>query len=42
VIGRPFLHAGGLEFTHPFTGDDLRFVADLPADLAEILDRLRT
>lgn len=42
VIGRPFLHAGGLEFTHPFTGDDMRFVADLPADLAEILDRLRT
>lgn len=42
VIGRPFLHAGGLEFVHPFSGRSLTFTSPLPADLVQVLDRLRT
>lgn len=42
VIGRPFLHAGGLEFVHPFSGRSLAFTSPLPADLVQVLDRLRT
>lgn len=40
AIGRPFLHAGGLEFEHPFTGEQMMFVAPLPADLSTVLHRL--
>jgi 23S rRNA pseudouridine1911/1915/1917 synthase len=35
--GRPFLHAAGLGFRHPVSGQDLRFSSDLPADLATVL-----
>lgn len=41
IIGRPFLHAGELEFDHPITGERLTFTAPLPADLSEVLSRLR-
>ena len=34
---RQFLHAGRLSFTHPITGEDLRFRAPLPPDLADVL-----
>ena len=40
AIGRPFLHAGGLEFEHPFTGDPMTFEAPLPPDLSTVLARL--
>ncbi|MFM8563404.1 MAG: RluA family pseudouridine synthase [Acidimicrobiia bacterium] len=42
VIGRPFLHAGGLEFLHPFSERHLAFTSALPSDLVQILERLRT
>ncbi len=32
-IGRPFLHAGTLGFTHPVSGEELHFSSPLPADL---------
>ncbi len=35
--GRPALHAGVLGFTHPRTGERLRFEAPLPEDLATLL-----
>jgi 23S rRNA pseudouridine1911/1915/1917 synthase len=38
---RPWLHATRLGFVHPATGDHLEFTSALPADLAEVLDRLR-
>ena len=37
---RMFLHAAGLRFTHPVTGEELAFETPLPADLAEVLSRL--
>jgi 23S rRNA pseudouridine1911/1915/1917 synthase len=40
-IGRPFLHAEELGFDHPTTGERLSFTSALPADLEELLDRLR-
>jgi 23S rRNA pseudouridine1911/1915/1917 synthase len=40
AIGRPFLHAGGLEFEHPFTGEPMTFEAPLPPDLSTVLARL--
>lgn len=39
VIGRPFLHAAGLSFDHPVTGQHLSFEAPLPADLEAVLAR---
>lgn len=33
---RPFLHAAGLEFHHPLTGELLEFRSELPADLAAV------
>lgn len=39
-LDRPWLHAAGLGFDHPVTGEHLSFSSDLPADLAEILTRL--
>ncbi len=38
--GRPFLHAHGLAFTHPSTGERLEFSDPLPAELAAVLSRL--
>jgi 23S rRNA pseudouridine1911/1915/1917 synthase len=35
------LHATELGFTHPITGERLRFEMPLPADLQQLLDRLR-
>jgi 23S rRNA pseudouridine1911/1915/1917 synthase len=40
-VGRQFLHSHRLAFLHPFTGEDLRFDAPLPADLEAVLVRLR-
>jgi 23S rRNA pseudouridine1911/1915/1917 synthase len=39
-IGRPFLHAATLSFTHPVTGEPQQFASDLPPDLVRVLDRL--
>jgi len=39
LIGRPALHAAGLELTHPVTGRTLRFSAPLPDDIKQILER---
>lgn len=41
VIGRCALHAWTLEFTHPTTGQRVRFEAPLPADMQHLLDLLR-
>jgi 23S rRNA pseudouridine1911/1915/1917 synthase len=48
VYGRPgfglkrqFLHASGLEFAHPVTGEPLTFESDLPEDLAATLSLAR-
>ncbi len=45
VYGRPgfglerqFLHASGLEFAHPVTGEQLTFESELPEDLATALE----
>ena len=35
--GRPFLHAGVLEFDHPTTGERMRFTSALPPDLRGVL-----
>lgn len=40
-LGRQALHAHILGFQHPLTGERLRFVSPLPADLRGVLDRLR-
>lgn len=40
-LGRPFLHAEVLELDHPVTGERLRLEAPLPADLLEVLKKLR-
>jgi 23S rRNA pseudouridine1911/1915/1917 synthase len=39
-LGRNFLHAARLEFTHPITGKSLNLEAPLPAELAGFLERL--
>ena len=39
VLPRPWLHAEGLTFAHPDTGQNMAFTAPLPGDLAEVLDR---
>jgi 23S rRNA pseudouridine1911/1915/1917 synthase len=39
---RQFLHAAELALVHPFTGRPHRWCSPLPAELAEMLDRLRT
>ncbi len=41
-LGRQFLHASGLEFAHPVTGEQLAFESDLPEDLATALKLART
>lgn len=40
-LGRPFLHAYHLAFRHPGTGELLELESGLPAELGEILGRLR-
>jgi len=41
-ITRQWLHAKELGFTHPITGDELSLVSEYPADLAAVLERLRS
>ncbi len=41
IITRQMLHAETLSFLHPATGKPLSFTAPLPADMAEIIDKLR-
>jgi 23S rRNA pseudouridine1911/1915/1917 synthase len=40
-LSRQALHAAVLGFTHPRTGDELRFESPLPADMARALESLR-
>jgi len=40
VLDRPFLHAGGLAFAHPVTGEPVAVEEDLAPELVEVLDRL--
>jgi 23S rRNA pseudouridine1911/1915/1917 synthase len=40
-LGRNFLHAARLEFEHPLTGKPLALEAPLPAELAELVARLK-
>jgi 23S rRNA pseudouridine1911/1915/1917 synthase len=40
-LGRQFLHAAGLAFEHPFTGEQLSLESPLPAELEAHLDRVR-
>lgn len=42
LMPRQALHAATLGFRHPATGEDLDFEATLPADMAEVLKRLRS
>ncbi len=39
-LGRPFLHARRLAFTHPVTGEACTFTSPLPEDLVAVLDLL--
>ena len=39
-LGRNFLHAARLEFTHPFTAKPLELEASLPTQLTEFLARI--
>lgn len=39
-FGRQALHAASLGFVHPVTGERLAFAAELPADMAELIDRI--
>ena len=39
-LNRQFLHAEHLRFSHPKTGEPMRFVAPLPADLLGLLEQL--
>ena len=41
TLGRNFLHAAELEFKHPRSGKKVRFVAQLPKELALFLRRLQ-
>lgn len=41
-LKRQFLHAEQLGFRHPQTGEQLRFVAPLPAPLSNLLEKLET
>jgi 23S rRNA pseudouridine1911/1915/1917 synthase len=39
-LNRQFLHAEQLGFIHPRTGEQMRFVAPLPAELTDLLEEL--
>lgn len=41
ALGRHFLHAAQLGFTHPRTGERLEFSSPLPPDLADLLAKVR-
>jgi len=41
-LERQFLHAARLAFPHPATGERVDVTSELPQDLAEVLERLRT
>ena len=41
ALGRQFLHAARLAFTHPFTGERVEVESPLPLELARYLDELR-
>ena len=41
ALGRNFLHAAAIEFTHPRTGDPLSFSAPLPPELTQLLEQIR-
>jgi 23S rRNA pseudouridine1911/1915/1917 synthase len=36
---RQALHAAVLGFVHPVTGDQMRFISDLPPDMEELIDQ---
>lgn len=40
-IRRQMLHAACLQFTHPITGEKMKWESNLPSDMAYVLDRLR-
>lgn len=40
-LGRQFLHAEKLGFSHPASGDRMEFTAPLPADLLDLLEAIR-
>lgn len=40
-VDRPLLHARALAFTHPATGDTMRFESDAPDDFVDALNRAR-
>jgi 23S rRNA pseudouridine1911/1915/1917 synthase len=40
-LARQWLHARALSFDHPATGEEVRFVSEYPADLANALEILR-
>ena len=42
ALPRQALHAHTLGFTHPTTGEEMDFEAPLPADMAYVIDRIRT
>ncbi len=42
AFSRQALHAAVLGFIHPVTGEDMRFEADIPSDMADLLDKLQT
>jgi len=41
ALGRQFLHAHGLRFTHPVTGAEVDLELPLPGELAAALERAR-
>lgn len=40
-LGRQFLHAEQLGFRHPKTGEEMRFTAQLPAELLAVLNEIK-
>ena len=40
-LARQFLHAAGLSFTHPVTGERIELASELPEDLASALENAR-
>ena len=42
TLPRQALHAKTLGFTHPITGEFLRFNTEIPDDMAECLEKWRT
>lgn len=42
ICPRQALHARTLGFVHPHTGEEMFFTADIPSDMATLIDRWRT